>query len=155
MWRLDFGTFRVVRTRLWATHFVQREFVVYMPIIERVLQNLSTNEPQSIPQILSALPELANTAQAEQVLCLLLRLDRRVRLMADGRWSTALTSNTPEQRVITTAQSYLSTIPSGGALLTSIVEHVAKNTDYEPAVVSSIILRRFVNNGRSVLNQLK
>jgi hypothetical protein len=126
-----------------------------MPFTERLLQHLVTNGPQSISQLLLVLPELAATSQAEQTLRLLLRLDRRVRPLADGRWGPVLNALTPEQRIIFSTKSYLSKIPGGGASLGSTVEQVMADTGYERALIQFIISQRFSNNGRVVRNQLK
>jgi len=126
-----------------------------MLIIERTLRYLSASGPQSIPQLLSVLPELAATSQAEQSLRLLLRLDRRVKLLDHGRWGLAITAHTPEQRIILSTQSYLSSIPGGGAALNSTIEHVMEDTGYDRAVVQSVISQRFASNDRVVRNQLK
>ncbi len=75
--------------------------------------------------------------------------------MSDNRWTIAQTNATPEQRIITTTQSYLSNIPGEGALLNSVVEHVIENTEYDRALILSVISRSFVNNGRLVRNQLR
>jgi hypothetical protein len=126
-----------------------------MTIIHRVLHQLANGEAKSLDQLLTTLPELAVEPNGVEVLRLLLRLDRRVRPLDGGRWALAAAPQTPEGRILASAQAYLSSMPGGGALLNSVVGRVVAETDYDPAMVRSIISRRFVNNGTVVRNQLK
>lgn len=124
-------------------------------IINTVLHRLATDGPLESSQLLTALPEVAAEPHGADVLHLLLRLDRRLRPLSDGRWTLAITAQTPEQRVVASAQVYLNSIPGGGALVKSVVTRVTDQTGYDQATVRSIILRRFVNNGQVVRNRLK
>jgi len=108
-----------------------------------------------LSQLLSTLPELAADLDGAEVLRLLLRLDRRVRPLPENRWTLVSTVQTPEQRIVAAALVYLGNIPGGGALVASVVNHVAGETGYDEPTVRSIILHRFVNNGKVVRNKLK
>lgn len=126
-----------------------------MLLIERLVQHLIITGPQSTSQLLSVLPELDATSQAQSTLHLLLRLDRRVKLMADGRWTPASNALTSEERIVFSARTYLSQIPGGGAPLSSTVERVVADTGFDRSLIQSVITQKFVNNGRAVRNQLK
>ena len=126
-----------------------------MTIYDRVLHQLAAGEVRTLSQLLAALPELAADPHGADVLRLLLRLDRRLRPLDDGRWTLATAPQTPEQRIVASAQAYLNQIPAGGALLDSVVTYVVGETNYDQATVSGTILRRFVSRGKVVRNQLK
>jgi hypothetical protein len=126
-----------------------------MTIYDRILRQLAESEAQSSTQILSSLPELVADPHGSDVLRLLLRLDRRLRLLSDGRWTLATAQQTPEQRIVASAKVYLDSLPGSGSMLDSVVTHVVGETSYDQAIVRSAILRCFVNNGRVVRNQLK
>jgi len=122
---------------------------------DHILHTLARHGPMNFSQLLAAVPELVAESHAAEMLRLLLRLDRRLRLLDDGRWTLASTPQTPEQRIVSSAQSYLDAIPGEGALLKSVVEHVAGETGFADALVRSAILRSFENNGTVVRNKRK
>jgi hypothetical protein len=126
-----------------------------MTIYDGILHQLNEGEAQTLAQILASLPELAAEPHGPDVLRLLLRLDRRLRPLDDGRWTLATTPQTPEQRIVASAKAYLDSLPGGGALLDSVVTRVVSETNYALDTVRSVVLRYFVNNGRVVRNQLK
>ena len=130
-------------------------FLISMTICERILHRLAKSEGQTLAQILASLPELMADPHGADVLRLLLRLDRRLRSLDDGRWTLVIAPQTSEQRIVASAQAYLNRIPGGGALLDSVVTYVVGETNYDQADVRSVTLRRFVNNGWAVRNQLK
>jgi hypothetical protein len=124
-------------------------------ITDHILYQLANGDMQTLPELLTAVPELAAEPNGVEVLRLLLRLDRRVRLLPDGRWTLTAAAPTPETRIVTSAQTFLDRIPTGGAMLSSLVDHVVKETNYDPARVRAVIMNRFVNNGKLVRNKLK
>ena len=126
-----------------------------MTIYDCILRRLAKSEGQTPAQILATLPELMDDPHGADVLRLLLRLDRRLRLLDDGCWTLAAAPQTPEQRIVASALTYLNRIPGGGALLDSVVTYVVGETNYDRAAVRSVTLRRFVNTGQVVRNQLK
>jgi hypothetical protein len=126
-----------------------------MTIYDRVLHQLAAGEVHTLSQLLTKLPELAAEPHGADVLHLLLRLDRRLRPLSDGRWTLATAPQTREQRVVASAQAYLNQIPAGGALFDSVVAHVVGETGYDQATVRATILRHFVSHGKVVRNQLK
>jgi hypothetical protein len=125
-----------------------------MTIYDCVLHQLAAGEVRTLSQLLAELPELAADPHGADVLRLLLRLNRRLRPLSDGRW-TLTAPQTPEQRIVASAQAYLNQIPAGGALFDSVVTHVVDETGYDQAAVRGTILRRFVSRGKVVRNQLK
>jgi len=127
---------------------------VAMNITNQAIHQLSGGKKQELADILAAIPELA-PPQGLEVLHLLLRLDRRFRPSSDGGWTLATVPPTRQQRVIASTQAYLNGIRGGGALLDSVVKHVIGETGYDSAFVRQVILRRFVNTGKVVRNQLK
>jgi hypothetical protein len=126
-----------------------------MVIIDRILRQLADGELRTLPQLLAEIPELAADPQGAEALRLLLRLDRRLRLLDNEHWTLATGPQTPQQRIVTSAQAYLDRIPAGGALVGSIVSHVTQETNYDRTRVRSVILSCFVNNGQVVRNKLK
>jgi hypothetical protein len=126
-----------------------------MTIYDSILHQLAEGEAQTLTQVLASLPELAADLHGSDVLHLLLRLDRRLRPLNGSRWTLATAPQTPEQRIVASAQAYLNRIPGGGALLDSVVTYVVGETNYDQAAVRSVTLRSFVNNGWVVRNQLK
>jgi len=62
-------------------------------------------------------------------------------------------TDSPESTIFTSAQTYLNSIPQGGALLSSVVNHVALTTGYPIDIIRSVVLRNFVSNGTVVRNQ--
>jgi hypothetical protein len=126
-----------------------------MTITDRILNQLAAGEVRTLSQLLAESPELAVNPHGADVLCLLLRLDRRLRLLSDGRWTLTTAQHTPEQRIVVSAQRYLDQLPGSGALLDSVVTHVVDETNYDRGTVRSVILSRFVNRGKLVRNQLK
>ncbi len=126
-----------------------------MIITDRVLQQLDNGGAQTLSKLLAAVPELAADPYGAETLRLLLRLDRRVRRLPDGRWTLAAKAQTPETRIIDSAQAYLDRLPGSGMMLDSLVKHVAQETNYDPARVRSVIISRFITRGNSVLNKRK
>ncbi len=126
-----------------------------MTIYHSILNQLDEGEAQTLVQILASLPDLADDPHGADVLRLLLRLDRRLRPLDDGRWTLVATRQTPDQRIVASAKAYLDSLPGGGALLDSVLTRVVSETNYALDTVRSVVLRYFVNNGRVVRNQLK
>jgi hypothetical protein len=126
-----------------------------MTIYERILSRLAEGKPQTVAQVLVSLPELAADPHALDILRLLLRLDRRLRLLSDGRWTLPTSQTTPEQRTVATAQAYLNSLPGGGALIDSVVTYVVGETNFDQAFVRSVVLGHFDNIGRVVRDKLK
>jgi len=124
-------------------------------IIDTVLDRLAAEGPLGLSQLLAALPELAAESRGADVLHLLLRLDRRLRPLSDGRWALAVAAQTPEPRIVASAQAHLNSFPGGGATVNGVVTHVTNETGYDQATVRSVVLRRFENNRRVVRNRLK
>lgn len=124
-------------------------------IMDHVLDQLSVKSVMSLDDILSGLPELAASPDGTEIACLLLRLDRRVQPLPGGRWALTTTAQSPEQRIVASASTYLDGIPGSGALVASVVSHVASETNYDESVIRSTVLRLFVNNGKVVRNKLK
>lgn len=58
-----------------------------------------------------------------------------------------------EQRIIDLVTDYLEQVPSGGATLNAVVDHVVLETDYDAGIVRSVIERHFVVVGPVVSNQ--
>lgn len=121
-----------------------------MPIINQVMNQLVSGEARTTEQLVAMLPELAADPHGTDILRLLLRLDRHLRLQSDGRWTLAKAMQTPEQRIVASAQAYLIQIPRGGALLDSVVAHVVKETGYNPAIVRQKIAQNFDAAGKVV-----
>ena len=126
-----------------------------MTIYDSILHRLAAGEAQTLTQFLASLPELAADPHGSDALRLLLRLDRRLRPLGDGRWTLATAPQTPEQRIVVSAKAYLDSLPSSGALLDSVVTHVVGETNYDQTTVRSTILRHFVSKGILVRNQMK
>lgn len=126
-----------------------------MTIYDGILHQLDEGEAQTLTQILASLPELADDPHGADVLRLLLRLDRRLRPLGDGRWTLAFTPQTPDQRIVASAKAYLDSLPSSGALLDTVVTRVVGETSYDQATVRSTVQRHFVTKGVLVRNQLK
>jgi hypothetical protein len=126
-----------------------------MTIYERILNRLAEGKPQAAAQVLASLPELTADPHALDILRLLLRLDRRLRLLSDGRWTLPTSRTTSEQRTVAAAQAYLNSLPGGGALIDSVVTYVVGETNFDQAFVRSVILGRFDNIGRVVRDKLK
>jgi len=124
-------------------------------ISDRILHQLANGEMQTLPELLATIPELAAEPNGGEVLRLLLRVDRRVRPLPDGRWTLAAAAQTPELRIVTSAQAYFNRMPGSGAMLNTVVDHVVRETNYNPARVRAVITNRFVNNSKTVLNKLK
>jgi hypothetical protein len=121
-----------------------------MTIYESILHRLAAGEAQTLTQMLSSLPELAAAPYGSDALYLLLRLDRRLHRLNDGRWILATAPQTAEQRIVASAKAYLDSLPGGGALLDSVVTRVISETNYASDAVRSVVLRDFVNTGRVV-----
>lgn len=126
-----------------------------MTIYDSILHKLDEGEIQTSTQILASLPELADNPHGADVLRLLLRLDRRLRPLDDGHWTLAFTPQTPDQRIVASAKTYLDSLPGSGALLNSVVTHVIGETSYDQATVRLTVQRHFVTKGILVRNQLK
>ncbi len=126
-----------------------------MTIYHSILNQLDEGEAKTLPQILALLPDLADDPHGTDVLRLLLRLDRRLRPLDDGRWTLVATLQTPDQRIVASAKAYLDSLPSSGALLDTVVARVVDETSYDQATVRSTVQRHFVTKGILVRNQLK
>jgi hypothetical protein len=123
-------------------------------IMDHVVDRLTVKGVMSLDEIVSDLPELAASPDGIEIARLLLRLDRRVQPMSGGRWALTTTAQSPERRIMASASTYLDGIPGSGALVASVVSHVASETNYDESVIRSTVLRLFVNNGKVVRNKL-
>lgn len=124
-------------------------------LVGLVIDRLKLEGALTKSQLLATLPDLAADSNGGEILHLLLRLGRRLRPLDDGRWTLAVASETPEQRIIVSAKAYLDTLPSSGAMLVSVVTHTVRETGYDQATVDSAIRRSFAVRGKVVLNQPK
>jgi hypothetical protein len=53
----------------------------------------------------------------------------------------------PERRVLAAVDSFFSQVPGEGARIDRVIDHVVLETDYDRAIVRSIIKRNYVSNG--------
>jgi len=124
-------------------------------ILDSVIHQLSNGESQTTPQLLAKLPALSGNPHGDEVLRLLLRLNRQVHETRPGTWALVEAERTPEQRIVASARQWLDDIPGGHALLNALIERVFEETAYDRALVHSVIQRHFVIRGKVVNNQLK
>jgi len=124
-----------------------------MEYTERLHSRLETQGPQPLEALLAAFPEFNEDACRIEAFRLLLRLDARVRLLDDGRWALAATTQTPEERIADAARDYLAQVPGPGATLNTVVNHVCGQTGFGDALVRSVILQTFETRGVRVFRK--
>ncbi len=106
-------------------------------------------------ELLAVLPELAHSPQGADVLRLLLRLDKNVRLLDNGRYTLTPSAQTPADRIVSEAQAFMAPIPGSGATLNSVIDHVVKQTGYAPEQVRAVLIQRFMTRGDLIAKKLK
>ncbi|HBY97767.1 MAG TPA: hypothetical protein DEP84_28135 [Chloroflexi bacterium] len=127
-----------------------------MSVTEDILRILSVGQARSTSDILARLPALASLAEGEDVLRLLLRLNRRVSPLPDDRWVLAASDQTPEQRIVAATLAYFRSQGRPGEHIGSLAKAMAAETGYPEVQVRSVILARFRDNaGIMIFNQLK
>lgn len=122
---------------------------------EHLEESLARSGPKTLEEIMRENPELWEESFGADTLLLLLRLDPRLRLLADGRWSIAMKEQTSRQRIMTATQDYLQQIPGNGARIKAVVDHVTADTGYDEALVRSVIVECFETSDRLVRNRLR
>ncbi len=63
------------------------------------------------------------------------------------------TASAAQQEIIDSAEDFLVQVEANGAVLDSVVDHVALDRDLDRSIVRSVITRHFINNGKVILNQ--
>jgi|GEM_PF-5368556 len=58
-----------------------------------------------------------------------------------------------EQDILDSAEDYLDGVASSGAVLDSVIDHVALDRDIDRSIVRSVLTRHFVNNGKVIVNK--
>ncbi|MBK8988193.1 MAG: hypothetical protein IPM39_19360 [Chloroflexi bacterium] len=113
-----------------------------MDVSEQLLYQLK-EQPKNANELLTAVPDFADHPHGLEVVRLLLRLDPRVQPLDDGRYTLTLAETTPADRIHSEAQSFLDQIPTPGALITSVVDHVAQQTHYPAEQVRAVLVQQF------------
>ena len=111
--------------------------------------------PKTVDELLAALPELTQTAYGIEILRLLLRLDKSVRLLDNGRYILKQSAQAPADRIVSEAQAFMALIPGSGATLNSVIDHVVKQTSYPPDQVRAVLVQRFVTHGNLIAKKRK
>ncbi|GIK36926.1 MAG: hypothetical protein BroJett011_07590 [Chloroflexota bacterium] len=123
-------------------------------ILEQVQQLLANGKYMSIPDLAGRIPELYGREEAEEILYLLLRLDKRFDNTGE-LWFTTVARVDPVEKIISATEAYFDTHNPRGELVEHLVEAIARETGEQQDTVQEIILRSFrsVQNGRVILNQ--
>lgn len=138
-------------------HWIASRFSVEVMIaISNQLQRFLANSgPKTVPEILRDHPELNTTPDAGSVLYLLLRLNRRFRVLDNGRWAAAVSPQTEADRIVAVTQAFLDQFPSSGLLLKTVVDYVTAQTGYSSEKIRSVVVGSFDSNGMVVINRPK
>lgn len=122
-------------------------------ILDQVLQLLLGGKALTTPELVAHIPELAGQPQGEEVLRLLLRLDKRFTLH-DGRWLLRAGVSDARQQIRQAVQAYFQTHPRG-ELLKHLVPAVAAQTGRSPDEIEKVILQSYRHVGGMILNNPK
>ncbi|MBN1877704.1 MAG: hypothetical protein JXA33_26005 [Anaerolineae bacterium] len=124
-------------------------------MLDSVIHQLSNGESQTTAQLLTKLPALSGNPHGDEMLRLLLRLNRQVHETQPGTWVLVEAERSPEQRIVASARQWLAAVPGGRAPINALIDRVFEETAYDRALVHSVIQRHFVIRGKIVNNQLK
>jgi hypothetical protein len=119
-------------------------------ILDQALQLLMGGQALTTPELVAHIPELADQPQGEEVLRLLLRLDKRFYLH-DDRWLLRAGVSDPRQHIRQAVQTYFQTHPRG-ELLKHLVPAVAAQTGQPPDEIEKVILQTYRRIGGMILN---
>ncbi len=119
-------------------------------ILDQALQLLMGGKGMTTSELLAHIPELAGQLHGEEVLRLLLRLDKRFTLH-DGRWLLRAGVSDPRQQIRQAVQDYFQTHPRG-ELLKHLVPAVATQTGIPPTEIEKVILQTYRHVGEMILN---
>lgn len=124
-------------------------------ILEQAQQVLSGGKGMALADITERIPELCGRDEGQEILRLLLRLDRRFE-QRDGLWFSKANTPNPSSRIIAATQAYFKDYPRG-ELLDHLVPAVVKATGESRQCVQEVILENFhsVQSGKMILNRAK
>ncbi|MDD5367602.1 MAG: hypothetical protein PHQ40_00835 [Anaerolineaceae bacterium] len=126
------------------------------PIYTEIARLLADGQARSLGELLPHLPTLAALPQGEDVLRLLLRLHPCAQHLPDGRWTIAAAERSPEERIISAAQSYFQASSQPGVLIGALTQAVAQETGFAQDFIRTTLVAQFKNNaGRMVFSQRK
>jgi hypothetical protein len=119
-------------------------------ILDQALQLLVGGQALTIPELVAHIPELVGQPHGEEVLRLLLRLDKRFYLH-DDRWLLREGVSDPRQHIRKAIKAYFQTHPRG-ELLKHLIPAVAVQTGQPPAEIEKVILQSYRHVGSMILN---
>lgn len=122
-------------------------------ILEQVQQILSNGKHLSIPDLAERIPELHGREEAEEILYLLLRLDKRFDQTGE-LWFSRVVKVDPTAKIVAATETYFQTHPRG-EMTDHLVAAVVQATGERSQQVQDVILSTFhsVQNGKMILNQ--
>lgn len=119
-------------------------------ILDQALQLLRGGNALTTPELLAHIPELAGQPHGEDVLRLLLRLDKRF-YQQDGRWFLRADVSDSCQQIRQAVQIYFPTHPRG-ELLKHLVPAIAAQTGQSSEEIEKVILQTYRYVGGMILN---
>jgi hypothetical protein len=124
-------------------------------ILEQVQQILSGGKGLAIPEIVERILDLCGREDANEILRLLLRLDRRFEQNGE-LWFCKVKDSNPATRIIAATKEYFKNGPRA-ELLVHVVRAVAKATGESNQDVQEVIVDTFqiIQGGKVVLNKMR
>jgi hypothetical protein len=123
-------------------------------VLEQVQQILSGGKHLSIPALVEQIPELTSREEAEEILYLLLRLDKRFE-QNKGLWFSKVVEIDSTPKIVAATQAYFDSHPRPGEMTQHLVEAVVKATGEDNERVREVILDTFrsAQSGKMILNK--
>ena len=125
-------------------------------ILEQVTQILAGGKGKTLQQIANRVPNLEGQENAEEILRLLLRLDKR--FDQDGeKWYYVDQSPDPRLRILDATTKYFLDTKKKGELLEHLASRVSQSIGEDIHLVKEVITVNYksLQNGKMILNQRK
>ncbi|MGC9966674.1 MAG: hypothetical protein ABSE08_14820 [Syntrophobacteraceae bacterium] len=122
------------------------------PIIQQIRDYLQRHGPASVQKVAEAIPEL-ETCGGEQRAFLLMRLDPHLEPVKANQWAFRCLLQPDELEVRESAEKYFASIKRPGAPLSSVIQHIHRETQIEPSQVCEILAKYYVLHGSNIFNR--
>lgn len=125
-------------------------------ILDQVTQILAGGKGKTLQQIANRVPDLEGQDNAEEILRLLLRLDKKFELDGD-KWYYVDQRPDPRLRILDATAKYFQDTKKKGELLEHLASRVSQSIGEDIHLVKEVIPAHYksLQNGKMILNQRK
>lgn len=122
-------------------------------ITDQVVTLLSNGQALTISELVNHISDLANRPYSDEVLRLLMRLDKRFR-ENNGRWVLREGFQDSSELVLKYAQRYFQTHPRG-ELIQHLITYISSQTNLPDSIIEQVVKKNYKQVGKMIINQRK